>query len=109
MSKTKYTIVAMKGVVEHYRAFRLQPTDCPDCTYLELATDEEVPSGFEEMRLGPKFISQCPEHNKPLHQWLHKADIESVARWLVKRGNRTKSGVLSFDNVMPELRKDLCI
>jgi hypothetical protein len=99
----------MKGVVEHYRAFRVQPPDCAECAYLELGTEDEVPAGFEEMRLGPKFISQCPEHNKPLYQWLHKADIGSVARWLVKRGNRTKNGVLVFEKVIDELRKDLCV
>jgi len=106
----KYTIQSMRGVVEHYRAFRVQPPDCVNCKYLVLSdADEDVPEGFEEMRREHRYISQCPEHNKPEYQWLHKADLDTAARWLVKRGNRSKTGTLVFEKIMHELRKDLCV
>jgi hypothetical protein len=102
----KFTIPIMKGVVEHYRAFRLQPLNCLDCRYVEFADSEECPSGYEEMRSVDRYISQCTEHNKPLYQWLHKADIETAARWLVKRCKRAKH-YLRFPDIETEMRKDL--
>ncbi len=95
----------MRGVVEHYRAYRLQPSDCPDCNYLEIGQDE-CPPGFEEMRLDQKFISQCPEHNRPLYQWLHKVELDKAARWLVKKANSTPH-LLQFANIAEEMKRAL--
>lgn len=93
----------MRGVVEHYRAYRQQPVDCPDCQYIEIGT-EECPPGFEEMREASMYISQCSEHNRPLYQWLHKADLDKAARWLTKRANASKH-LLQFPAIAEEMKR----
>jgi len=105
VAKSKFTIQTMRGVVEHYRAYRLQPSDCTDCSYLELG-QEECPAGFEEMRLDQKFISQCPEHNRPLYQWLHKVELDKAARWLAKRANASPH-LLQFHVIAEEMERAL--
>lgn len=94
--KPVFTIAVMRGVVEHYRALRVQPI-CPDCRYILYADIPDVsvaPDGFEPMREHEMFISQCPKHNRPLHQWLHAVDTDKAARWLVKKGNKAPDGLL---------------
>jgi len=100
----KYTIGTMRGVVEHYRAYRLQPPDCEECRYAPV--DEECPPGFEEMRQEHRFISQCPKHNKPLYSWLHKVDEDKAARWLVKRANSSPH-LLQFPVIAEEMKRAL--
>ena len=94
----------MRGVVEQYRGYRMQPSDCPDCSYVPVT--EECPPGFEEMRQEHLFISQCPEHNKPLYQWLHKVDTDKAARWLVKKANASPH-LLQFPVIAEEMRRAL--
>jgi hypothetical protein len=94
----------MRGVVEHYRAYRSQPGECTECRYLPIT--EECPPGFEEMREANMFISQCPEHNRPLYQWLHKVDTDKAARWLVKRANASPH-LLQFPKIAEEMRRAL--
>lgn len=95
----------MRGVVEHYRAYRLQPLECTDCSYLAI-DDDECPPGYEEMREANMFISQCPEHNRPLYQWLHKTDLDKAARWLTKKANASKH-LLVFKQIAEEMRRAL--
>lgn len=52
------------------------------------------------------FISQCPEHNRPLYQWLHKVDTDKAARWLVKRANASPH-LLQFPKIAEEMRRAL--
>src|SRR4249920_3459612 len=94
----------MRGVVEHYRAYRLQPFDCPDCSYVPVS--EACPPGFEEMRAADMFISQCPEHNRPLYQWLHKVELDRAARWLAKKANASPH-LLRFHVIAEEMERAL--
>jgi len=105
VAKPKFTIETMKGVVEHYRAYRLQPVDCTECQYLAL-DGNECPPGFEEMREAHMFISQCPEHNRPLYQWLHQTELDKAARWLTKRANSSPH-LLVFANIAEEMKRAL--
>jgi hypothetical protein len=93
----------MRGVVEHYRAYRLQPRECTECKYLSTDVDE-CPPGYEEMREEHMFISQCPEHNRPLYHWLYKVDTDKAARWLVKRANSSPH-LLQFPVIAEEMRR----
>jgi hypothetical protein len=103
--KPRFTIETMRGVVEHYRAYRMQPSDCTECQYIGMGT-EECPPGFEEMREAPMYISQCDDHNKPLYQWLHKVDTDKAARWLVKKANASPH-LLQFPTIAEEMRRAL--
>lgn len=101
----------MRGAVEHYRAFRVQPLHCADCRYVWMAQMEDptvCPEGFEEMRAAHAFISQCPTHNRPLYSWLHRVDLDEAARWLARKGNRSKTETLVFDKIKDEMQADLC-
>lgn len=103
----KFTLQAMQQVVDHYRRFRLQPVDCPECRYiyyseLPVVDEFELPDGFEHMRDQPALISQCEEHNKPLYPWLTGANRNIAANWLVKRGNATPSGVFTVGAILED-------
>ena len=99
----KFTLQAMQQVVDHYRRFRLQPVDCPECRYLPMPDGLfELPEGFEPMREGDGLISQCEEHNKPLYPWLTGANRKIAANWLVKRGNASPSGILTIGAILED-------
>lgn len=107
---SKFTIATMRGVVEHYRAQRLQPI-CPNCKYIlfqDLEDPEIVPEGFEEMRKAKAFIQQCSDHDRPEYPWLHEVDTDAAAAWLVERGNKSKTGTLTIENIVDEWRNALC-
>lgn len=93
----------MRAVVDYYRSLRVQPEDCDDCRYILFEDAEDCPDGFETMRNRPSYISQCSEHNKPLHQWLWSADRDDAAERLVRQGEASETGTVTIDALQKEL------